>query len=77
MKTNHVIFIISDRGMDDWLTLSRLLDKLGWAHYPEYVTGEEIDEGDDSEDARTEGVDVPTEDTDLFDMLESRGVFDV
>lgn len=77
MKTTHETFIITDRDMDGWLTLSRLLDKLGWAHYPEYVTGEEIDEGDDSEVARTEGVDVPVEDGDLFDMLESCGVFDV
>lgn len=73
----HETFIISDRDLDDWARLSTILDRLGWTHYPENVTGEEIDEGDDSENARVEGVDVPFKDYDLWEYLDDRGVFDV
>lgn len=73
----HEHFLIDDRNSDDWTTLSIIFDRLGWTHYPENVTGEEIDDGDDSEAARVETVEVPFNDLEIWNYLEDRSVFDV
>lgn len=69
--------IYVDRGYDDWIYLSELLDRLGWIHYPENVTGEEIDEGDDSDAACEEHIEVPYPDIPLFELLERQGTFNI
>lgn len=77
MKGYQKETIYVDREYDSWVWLSMLLDRLGWTHYPENTTGEEIDEGDDSDAAREETIEVPLEDVPLFEFLGDQGVFDI
>lgn len=67
---------IKDRNANAWLIVAALLDKLGWSYYPTSTTGEEIDAGDDSDASESETIIVPATDTEIFDLLDSCGVFD-
>lgn len=59
-----------------FLAFSTLVERLGWTHYPTNVTGEDIDNGDDSDTARSETIEYPGKDYDLFYLLYISGVFD-
>lgn len=67
---------VKDRSANSWLIVAALLDKLGWSYYPTHTTGEDIDAGDDSDAAQSETIAVPVTDTEIFDLLDSCGVFD-
>lgn len=43
---------------------------------PANVTGEEIDAGNDSDEARVEAIEVPVSQLDVWDFLDEMGVFD-
>lgn len=76
METTRKEIVYVDREYDSWLRLCELLDRLGWTHYPENVTGEDIDAGDDSDVASEETIEVPFKDIPLFEFLDTQGVFD-
>lgn len=69
-------FFVEDRGGEDFSKVCDLLDALGWDHYPTNVTGEEIDAGDDSDAARDETVEVPSDKLEVYDFLDEMGVWD-
>ncbi len=76
MKTVERIIQIEERDGHEWSMLSRLFDLLHWTHYPTNVTGEEIDEGNDSDEAKAETVEVPADQVDIFDWLDENCTFD-
>lgn len=61
---------IDDRDSGTGLAILSILDRMGWTHYPENVTGEEIDAGDDSDAAKVETVEIPSVDMDIWELLE-------
>lgn len=64
------------RDDDWWIAREALLDALGWEHYPTNVTGEDIDAGNDSEEALQETIEVPSGELEVWDLLDELGVFD-
>ncbi len=70
------IYVEPTRDCEEFLRFERLMEKLGWNTYPTYVDGEEIDAGNDSDEARAQTIEVPHEDEELFEFLDECGVFD-
>lgn len=73
---NEEIYVEATRDGNDYLTFCSLMERLGWTHYPTHVTAEEIDAGNDSEEAESETIEVPADDHDIFDLLDRAGLFD-
>lgn len=75
MKWIEKIFDAGDRD-DRFSIVCDLLDALHWEHYPTNVTGEELDAGNDSDEAREETIEVPENQLDVYDFLDEMGIFD-
>ena len=70
------IYVEPSRDSEDYRQFEELMDRLGWSHYPTNVTGEEIDDGNDSDEARAETIECPASDAPLLNCLDECGVFD-
>lgn len=70
------IFVEPSRDSEDFLRFEELMEKLGWDTYPTHVTGEELDAGCDSDEARSQTIECPSTDVDILNFLDERGVFD-
>lgn len=70
------IFVEPSRDSEEFSNFEELMNRLGWDHYPTHVTGEELDAGCDSDEARSETIEYPKKDADLIDWLNNCGVFD-
>lgn len=70
------IYVDPYRDSEEYEQFCELMRRLGWDHYPTNVTGEEIDDGNDSDEARAETIEAPASDSDLLNWLNDCGVFD-
>lgn len=74
MKWVDRVFDAGDRD-EAFSRVCDLLEALHWDHYPTNVTGEELDAGNDSDEARQETIEVPENQLDVYDFLDEMGIF--
>ncbi len=74
--TMEEIYVEPERESNDFLRFAELMERLGWNTYPTHVTGEEINAGNNSDEATAQTIEVPVEDESLFEFLNECGVFD-
>lgn len=70
------IYVDPYRDSEEYGLFCELMRRLGWSHYPTNVTGEDIDNGNDSDEARAETIECPPEDAPLLGWLNDCGTFD-
>lgn len=70
------IYVEPSRDSEEFRQFEELMDRLGWVHYPTNVTGEELDAGNDSDEARAETIEAPDSDADLLDFLNMSDLFE-